>query len=250
MITNSYVFHATPPAKTDLVAMPAEVIYGSDKVDWLEGSGYRPTVIHGGFGGDLISGSSFNDQLYGDWGEDMIAGGLGADQIFGGDGDDMIDGGDGNDSLHGDDGNDEIFSGAGTDKMWGGAGHDQFNLQLVHDGIIPRYDGQPVGAPDQIMDFNAAEGDVINLRVETAVVGTLFGNIPHYGSFLDALGGTVRNQSNADMSDPYHGFVYDTSHDTLYYDTGSSGFAIAQVHTPEHYLGAHSIYLTAALFYY
>jgi len=51
----------------------------------------------------------------------------------------------------------------------------------------------------------------------------------------------VRDQANADMSDPYSGLVYDTSHGMLYYDTGSSGFAIAQIHTADHALVADRI---------
>ena len=57
----------------------------------------------------------------------------------------MLYGGQGNDILFGNIGNDLFYGGSGIDIYYGGAGADTF----VTDGT------------DQIVDFNAAEGDVI-----------------------------------------------------------------------------------------
>lgn len=66
-------------------------------------------------------------------------------------GNDYLDGGAGNDTLYGEGGNDILIIGLGADHAHGGAGADTFALSLV-DNMV-----------DTIHDFNAAEGDVINV---------------------------------------------------------------------------------------
>ncbi len=66
-------------------------------------------------------------------------------------GNDILDGGAGNDTLYGEGGNDILVIGLGADIAHGGVGADIFAITLVD------------GDADKIMDFNAAEGDTINI---------------------------------------------------------------------------------------
>jgi serralysin len=68
-----------------------------------------------------------------------------------------IDGGKGNDQLTGGDGADTLIGGAGGDTMTGGAGADTFVFKFVTEST-------GTGASrDLILDFNAGEGDRIDL---------------------------------------------------------------------------------------
>jgi Ca2+-binding RTX toxin-like protein len=91
--------------------------------------------------------------------------------INAGGGNDILDGGNGADNLYGSPGNDSIFGGAGNDFLegdWGqdtyrgGSGADVFYLTYT-DYFNPSDIGSPVTAPDQVLDFNRAEGDTIVL---------------------------------------------------------------------------------------
>jgi Ca2+-binding RTX toxin-like protein len=88
---------------------------------------------------------------------DAIAGRGGDDQLFGLSGNDILDGGRGNDILVGGLGDDTLIGGPGADELWGNA----------------RFQPDPGGADtflyfsladrgDRIMDFGAAEGDVLD----------------------------------------------------------------------------------------
>lgn len=89
-----------------------------------------------------------------------VTGGLRNDWIVGNGGDNRLSGTDGNDMIYGLVGDDEIAGGRGADLIEGGAGSD-----ILSGGAGPdcffysdlRHDG------DVIMDFNAGEGDVIDL---------------------------------------------------------------------------------------
>ncbi|MGH1455990.1 MAG: type I secretion C-terminal target domain-containing protein [Alphaproteobacteria bacterium] len=66
-------------------------------------------------------------------------------------GDDVINGGAGNDLIFGQEGDDIISGGAGNDVIYGGSGSDQFLFGAITDGR------------DDIMDFDAGEGDQLDL---------------------------------------------------------------------------------------
>ena len=68
----------------------------------------------------------------------------------GGGGNDSLTGSRYNDFLSGGDGNDTLFGDIGNDTLQGGAGADLFNLATIDSDVI-------------LMDFNAAEGDLIRL---------------------------------------------------------------------------------------
>lgn len=63
---------------------------------------FKPCVVHGGFGNDVILGSAGNDILYGDAGDDTLFGRWGNDVLIGGAGRDRAYGGAGNDRIVGD----------------------------------------------------------------------------------------------------------------------------------------------------
>ena len=240
-------------AREEAPIVPKKVVgtEGNDGIGLADS--LRPAEVHGGMGKDTIIGTAFSDTLYGDWGDDTIFAGRGDDKVYGGQGEDSLFGGEGNDTLFGGDDGDEINGGAGndtlfgeqggdhllggegndwlfggqgndvltggkgTDWLWGGEGKDSFRFHLAHDGIIP-LDGQKGGALDQIMDFSV--GDRIELWIDRRILGDSFDN----------CWGHVQIQSGADLSDARRGLVFDETTDTLYFDAGSTGFAIAQVH--------------------
>ncbi|WP_095151683.1 retention module-containing protein [Pseudomonas sp. Irchel s3b5] len=94
-------------------------------------------------GGDTLLGGAGNDIIFGQGGIDTLYGGTGNDILLGGTGDDMLDGGDGNDVLLG---------GKGNDTLIGGLGGDTFVWKAGDTGN------------DVIKDFNADQGDRIDLR--------------------------------------------------------------------------------------
>lgn len=66
-------------------------------------------------------------------------------------GNDILDGGAGNDILYGEGGNDILVIGDGADQAYGGEGADIFAIRMI-DSLV-----------DKIHDFDASEGDVINI---------------------------------------------------------------------------------------
>jgi len=89
--------------------------------------------------GEDISGTFGNDTIVGTTASERIFGLVGKDDIFGGDGDDII------------------YGGSGSDFMWGEAGADTFAFDFARESIYR------TNKFDVIMDFNGAEGDMIDL---------------------------------------------------------------------------------------
>ena len=86
------------------------------------------------------------------------------DRLIGSNQDNVLDGGAGDDGLSGLNGRDVLIGGRGTDAMLGGAGGDRFVF-------ASHLDSTPGEARDGIGDFNAAEGDVVDLRGIDADLG-------------------------------------------------------------------------------
>uniref|UniRef100_UPI0028E9B6A7 family 16 glycosylhydrolase n=1 Tax=Cardiobacterium hominis TaxID=2718 RepID=UPI0028E9B6A7 len=118
---------------------PGSWIYAGSKAEHLalDDSG-NPTTEQAfiGYGTQIESAK-------GGTGNDTIKGNSAANYLFGFDGDDNIDGGAGSDQIEG---------GRGNDTLKGGAGGDTFIFRSPFDGTI-----------DTLLDFNAAEGDRIQL---------------------------------------------------------------------------------------
>ena len=131
-----------------------DLINGGAAFDRTNGNVGNDTV-HGGAGNDWVTGGQNDDVLYGDDGNDILNGNLGADTADGGAGDDVVRGGQGNDVLSGGAGNDYMTGDLGNDTLTGGPGADTFRA----------FAG---GGVDVITDFNAAEGDHIQLDPGTS----------------------------------------------------------------------------------
>ncbi|SNY80351.1 Ig-like domain-containing protein, partial [Enterobacter sp. CC120223-11] len=166
-----------------------DVLFGGLGDDILYGGGGSDLLV-GGSGDDLLFGGKGDDILLGDGyesasklaeamnttvgkltfegvsdfisqnsdvlgglgsGNDKLYGGEGKDLLIGGGGHDLLNGGDGNDLLFGGTGNDVLIGGKGNDMLIGGAGQDAFTWLKGDDGH------------DVIKDFNAKEGDRIDL---------------------------------------------------------------------------------------
>ncbi len=178
----------------------ANGLYGNGGADDISGGGGADRIA-GFTGDDLLAGGDGDDELHGEDGADGVYGGTGADQMYGGagndrmagwTGDDFVVGGTGDDELHGEDGNDGLYGGEGADRHFGGAGNDRIAGWLGDDVIdggagddeIYGEDGADLitggaGADvfayflashsrafsaDTILDFNAADGDRVDLR--------------------------------------------------------------------------------------
>jgi Ca2+-binding RTX toxin-like protein len=106
--------------------------------DAVEGTGNElRNVILGNDGANVLRGEGGDDSLYGRAGDD---------RLYGGAGDDALDGGEGDDVLMG---------GGGRDELEGGAGADEFEFADARHSVG--------AARDRIVDFDAGEGDTIDL---------------------------------------------------------------------------------------
>jgi Ca2+-binding RTX toxin-like protein len=116
--------------------------------------------LSGGNGDDTLSGDANNnaaDVLMGNNGNDTLYGYGGTDALYGGNGDDKLYGGAGIDYLYGDNGNDTLDGGSEGDYLFGGKGNDI----LIGGSGADKFVFAPQNGNDRIMDFNAAEGDML-----------------------------------------------------------------------------------------
>lgn len=144
-----------------------DTLGGDDGRDWVRGGpgndfihgGREFDDLHGNEGNDTVSGREDDDWvvggkdqdlLTGDAGGDVVYGNLGDDTCDGGPGADVVRGGQGNDSISGGDGADFVAGDLGSDTVSGGAGADIFHTH-AEAGL------------DRVLDFNAAEGDRVNV---------------------------------------------------------------------------------------
>jgi Ca2+-binding RTX toxin-like protein len=130
-----------------------DLLIGGAGFDDMNGNMGSDT-LYGGEGTDWVVGGKDGDRLYGEGGDDLILGNLGWDSLSGGTGNDTVRGGQDNDVLEGGDGNDWLSGDRGLDVIYGGRGADTFHF----------FPGADV---DRIMDFNAGEGDHVQLQLGT-----------------------------------------------------------------------------------
>jgi Ca2+-binding RTX toxin-like protein len=112
-------------------------------------------------------GSKFNDVLWGGDADNVLKGFEGNDILRGFYGADTLDGGDGNDELYGDYSNDYLTGGSGNDRLEGGQGGDTMSGGSGADKFVWMYTTESNSGAwntDSIMDFNRAEGDVMDLH--------------------------------------------------------------------------------------
>jgi serralysin len=130
----------------------------------LNGTTDNADVVIGNGGDDAISGGGGDDVIDGAAGDDVLNGETGHDTLIGGSGDDTLAGGGDHDTLIGGAGNDELSGGTGADQLIGGSGADRFVFEDVA--------GSPAQAPDLVFDFNAVQGDRIDVSGIDAISGT------------------------------------------------------------------------------
>jgi len=179
---------------------------GNDALNGADGD----DRLEGGDGADSLRGGSGDDQLVGGTGDDRLEGEAGNDAVRGGAGADAINGGEGDDNLRGEDGNDLIRGGSGSDVVTGGAGADTFQFRA---GELTASEG---GAYDRITDFDAAQGDRIDLRgldADTTTAGDQAFSL--VGAFSGSAGEYVRVAASGYMT-----AFFDTDGD------GASDFAL------------------------
>jgi hypothetical protein len=110
---------------------------------------------------EVVVGTDASDRLRGDIYGDAIRAGDGDDLLIGASGDDYLSGGARNDRLLGGDGADILVGGPGADVFIGGSGADTF---IVSDAGNSAW-------RDRVLDFNASEGDAIDLSGIDAAPG-------------------------------------------------------------------------------
>ncbi len=103
----------------------------------------------------IIIGDPKNDNIANDAGAAYIykMDFSGSDTISGAGGDDILYGLDGDDIIYGGAGDDTIYGGTGADELYGDGGADRFAFMLE----------DATSAIDNIHDFNASEGDIIDI---------------------------------------------------------------------------------------
>ncbi len=94
-------------------------------------------------------------------------------------GNDVIDGGSGDDILFGQEGDDVISGGLGDDLLYGGSGADMFVFEAIADGL------------DVIADFNAVEGDRLDLSSVLFAYDPLTDDISDFVIATEVSGDTV-----------------------------------------------------------
>lgn len=149
-------------------------------------------VVDAGVGDDNLSGENGNDVLLGGEGNDSLLGGGDNDWLSGGIGNDTMKGGSGKDYLFAGDGDDLIQGDAGDDVLYGGLGADGFIFQALSDGV------------DVVEDFNIAEGDFIQIGLNSGASSTdQFSYDAASGelSFNDTLLAVLNNQPEGFSTD-------------------------------------------------
>ena len=132
-----------------------DTLYGGQDADLLLG-GQGADRLYGNLSSDILYGNEGSDLLYGNEAADTLYGGQDGDSLYGGAGNDLLLGGQGDDLIFGNLGNDVLSGGAGGDTLAGGGGADLFVF------------GGEAGA-DTILDFNAADGDMMQFAAGTTV---------------------------------------------------------------------------------
>jgi Ca2+-binding RTX toxin-like protein len=160
----------------------AAVLQGNQGDDSLVGGAGSDTLF-GGQGSDVIdaSQSTGHNLVNGNLGDDTLISGAGGDTLRGGQGDDVIHGGSGHDWLSGD---------RGANTLTGGAGPDTFHASLGNDVVT---------------DFNATEGDRVQLDLGTAYTANQVGADVE----LDLTGGGRMVLQNVQLSALPPGWIFE-----------------------------------------
>jgi serralysin len=140
----------------------SDSITGGADFDDINGNRGDDTIDGGTAGNDSLMGGQGNDLIIVHASDNMLNGNRGDDTVEGGSGDDTLHGGQADDLLLGGAGNDQLWGDLGNDTLYGGPGADTFHLQTG-------------GGQDRVMDFNAKEGDHVQLDPGVAYYATQVG---------------------------------------------------------------------------
>ncbi len=197
----------------------ADLIFGGVGHDKIEGAGEADTLrgeagndaLSGGTGGDelfggndndVLTGGDDDDSLFGQLGNDALSGDAGSDTLIGGAGADSLSGGDGIDAMRGGDGIDVLTGGAGNDVLTGGALGDLFVFAA------------PGGGNDRITDWNASDGDTLQISAAAFGGGLVAG-------FLTADRLVAAPQAAPDQA--FGQFLFNTNTGQLRWDADGTG---------------------------
>ncbi|MBU1375869.1 MAG: right-handed parallel beta-helix repeat-containing protein [Alphaproteobacteria bacterium] len=168
----------------------ADRISGGGGFDDMNGNAGNDTVS-GGPDNDWVVGGKDNDSLSGDGGNDLVYGNLGNDTCSGGDGADTLRGGQDDDLVLGGAGADYLSGDKGSDTMTGGDGADIFHT-FGDAGI------------DRVTDFNAAQGDRVQLDAGTTYTVSQVGS----DTIINMGGGGQMILAGVSMSSLTPGWIF------------------------------------------
>ncbi|GAB5388608.1 MAG: hypothetical protein Alpg2KO_15760 [Alphaproteobacteria bacterium] len=156
----------------------ADSLTGTGAADWLIGAEGQDS-LSGFDGADVLRGGTGRDTLTGGRGQDTLSGGRGNDDLRGGTGDDLLEGHRRDDTLRGGPGEDYLDGGNGNDVLDGGKGQDVLNGGRGADIFVFAHADSTLAAPDQILDFDAAQD-----RIQLDFVDQISGPDPQGFSFV------------------------------------------------------------------
>ena len=122
-------------------------------------------TLAGQLNDDFLDGMDGDDFIKGQAGEDTLQGNIGADDLRGGRDNDTLTGGSGNDTLAGGGSDDRLSGETGADILKGRDGADTFAYASIGDSTVLQ------SGRDRIIDFDSAEGDLIDLSAIDAIEG-------------------------------------------------------------------------------
>jgi Ca2+-binding RTX toxin-like protein len=185
-----------------------------------------------------LIGSEYDDDLMGDNGANKFHGFDGNDNIFGLGGDDELNGWWGKDWLYGGADNDSLWGGEDGDTLSGGPGADMFGWAESYDsgGVLPSGEVDWANI-DTVLDFNAAEGDKIDVHLIYAIAASSDNTVAF--DFIDeyyAAGGFTAPGQVAYSSDGTDTYLMFNTDETFTVNGGIPDFEFAirfsGLHTP------------------
>ncbi|MBD2114034.1 MULTISPECIES: calcium-binding protein [Cyanophyceae] len=155
-----------PPVGTEQPATNQvfTLVQGSNGKNFLIGT-TADDAVFGLNGDDLVLTGAGQNLAFGGLGNDTLVSGAGDDGLFGGAGNDTMEGSEGDDLLMGGPGNDVLDGGGGINVLVGGSGADTFRLNTP--GAY-NTDTSATTQPDTLVDFNAAQGDLLDFSLIAA----------------------------------------------------------------------------------
>ena len=175
----------------------------------MVGGGDGDDTLMGGAGFDYLQGNAGADSEAGGAGDDWVVGGQGNDQLSGGDGNDVVYANLGDDTLAGDAGNDWVRGGQGNDLLTGGAGDDWLSGDKGDDTIsggagADIFHSFGDAGLDRVTDFNAGEGDRVQLDPGTTYSVAQVGS----DTVISMTGGAVMTLVGVSMASLPTGWIF------------------------------------------